>query len=106
MQDTQHTHHEQETELYDDTGVHASHCCKEHGCKYFDDDCPVVIGKISQWYDCEDCCSEKERFAEDAQILLESPKTLSDYLTQLQEHTKNPLILHALAQACEVLSKE
>ena len=35
--------------------VHASHCCKWHGCKYGDDDCPVVTGLIKQEYLCEWC---------------------------------------------------
>lgn len=41
-------------------GVHASHCCKWHGCKYGDDDCPVVSGEVEQEYICEDCWNELE----------------------------------------------
>lgn len=36
-------------------GVHASHCCVGHGCKYGDPDCPVVNELIKQKYMCEDC---------------------------------------------------
>ena len=36
-------------------GVHATHCCKWHGCKYGDPDCPVVSGEVEQEYLCEDC---------------------------------------------------
>lgn len=36
-------------------GVHASHCCKWHGCKYGDPDCPVVNGEVEQEYLCEYC---------------------------------------------------
>ena len=36
-------------------GVHAAHCCKWHGCKYGDKDCPVVLGKIEQEWPCEYC---------------------------------------------------
>jgi len=36
-------------------GVHASHCCLEHGCKYGDDDCPVCTTEIKQRYKCEEC---------------------------------------------------
>ena len=36
-------------------GVHKTHCCIQHGCKYGDDDCPVVLGIIKQEYVCEDC---------------------------------------------------
>lgn len=36
-------------------GVHVTHCCFEHGCKYMDPDCPVATGKLNQEYPCEDC---------------------------------------------------
>lgn len=36
-------------------GVHTSHCCIEHGCKYGDKNCPVVNGKVKQLYYCENC---------------------------------------------------
>lgn len=36
-------------------GVHQTHCCIIHGCKYLDDDCPVVNKVIEQSYLCEDC---------------------------------------------------
>lgn len=35
-------------------GVHRTHCCKTHGCKYGDKDCPVVSGEIKQVYECQD----------------------------------------------------
>lgn len=38
-----------------DYGVHATHCCAVHGCKYGDRGCPVVSGEIRQEYACEDC---------------------------------------------------
>lgn len=41
-------------------GVHISHCCKWHGCKYGDPDCPVVNGEIEQEYLCEDCYKDLE----------------------------------------------
>lgn len=41
-------------------GVHAAHCCKWHGCKYGDEDCPVVNGKVEQEYPCEYCSDELE----------------------------------------------
>ena len=43
----------------DRTGVHATHCCPEHGCKYCDDDCPVVNGEIAGIV-CESCMLEDE----------------------------------------------
>lgn len=36
-------------------GVHATHCCRRHGCKYGDPDCPVVFNRVKQEYPCEDC---------------------------------------------------
>lgn len=36
-------------------GTHATHCCWLHGCKYSDDDCPVITGDVKQAYGCEDC---------------------------------------------------
>lgn len=40
--------------------VHTSHCCKWHGCKYGDKDCPVVLGQVEQEYPCEWCSEELE----------------------------------------------
>lgn len=34
--------------------VHDAHCCPNHGCKYGDEDCPVVLGKEMGIY-CEVC---------------------------------------------------
>lgn len=39
-------------------GVHRTHCCFEHGCKYGDKDCPVELGLIKQDYPCEECGHE------------------------------------------------
>lgn len=36
-------------------GVHEGHCCALHGCKYGDEDCPVVSGETQQEYLCESC---------------------------------------------------
>lgn len=36
-------------------GAHPTHCCKWHGCKYGDPDCPVVTGKVNQIYLCDYC---------------------------------------------------
>jgi len=36
-------------------GVHISHCCNRHGCKYSEDDCPVALGKVEAEYK-QECC--------------------------------------------------
>lgn len=38
-------------------GVHVTHCCGLHGCKYGHDDCPVQKGEYAQQYACEYCRS-------------------------------------------------
>ena len=37
----------------EDWGVHETHCCLKHGCKYGYNDCPVELGLIKQRYACE-----------------------------------------------------
>jgi len=46
-----------ETTVNDAKNVHTEHCCKEHGCKYAEDDCPVVLGTMVQSFTCE-CCDK------------------------------------------------
>ena len=42
-------------------GVHESHCCPKHGCKYGDEECPVVLGLTQKHNEhCEMCEDEKE----------------------------------------------
>lgn len=36
-------------------GVHVTHCCVLHGCKYGHEDCPVETGVYAQAYPCMDC---------------------------------------------------
>lgn len=36
-------------------GVHITHCCLKHGCKYNDKDCPVINSDVEQKYLCEYC---------------------------------------------------
>jgi len=42
----------------DNEGVHRTHCCIFHGCKYGSSDCPVKNGEIEQEFICEDCSIE------------------------------------------------
>ena len=41
-------------------GVHAEHCCQDHGCKYGDENCPVEKGVVAQEYPCENCFSRDD----------------------------------------------
>ena len=44
----------------DNFGPHPTHCCAEHGCKYGNDECPVVGGDAAQVYPCEECDESEE----------------------------------------------
>lgn len=43
-------------------GTHVTHCCDQHGCKYGDEDCPVVLKTHPQAYPCETCGLNAEGF--------------------------------------------
>ena len=45
----------EEAELPYNIGVHVTHCCSLHYCKYGDEDCPVQKGEYLQKYACEYC---------------------------------------------------
>lgn len=44
-------------------GVHETHCCSSHGCKYGDNDCCVELGIAKQRYPCEFCNDEEQEFS-------------------------------------------
>jgi len=44
----------------DKIGVHTSHCCLNHGCKYGNTDCPVEFGGLKQEYPCAYCVWDSE----------------------------------------------
>ncbi len=47
----------------EDWGVHETHCCNKHGCKYGDhDDCPVEQDLTKGLYQCESCRWEEEDY--------------------------------------------
>lgn len=51
-------------------GVHATHCCSVHGCKYMQDDiCPVVNG-LDSGVECEACEWDQERIVDAIELLI------------------------------------
>ena len=42
-----------------DKCVHTEHCCKKHGCKYNDYNCPVAFGDKPQSFPCEWCLEDR-----------------------------------------------
>ncbi len=57
-------------------GVHQTHCCVLHGCKYGDDDCPVVSGDVEQEYPCEACGGEGIETVEDVKKVKSGQKKI------------------------------
>ena len=45
---------------YEDSGVHVSHCCVLHGCKYAEGTCPVWAALLTQEHPCEDCVDHSD----------------------------------------------
>jgi flavoprotein len=80
-------------------GVHLSHCCLEHGCKYNAPDCPVASGELAQLYPCDTCVEELEQFKELTTKVLASPEKLAEFLSQLCDHTSDTRLIGPLADA-------
>ena len=82
-------------------GVHLRHCCKKHGCKYGDDDCPVAFGDYEPEQDLCQYCVEAiwdEPKEENAtyEELVELVKNMTNKLIE------NELAIQALLQSFKV----
>ena len=67
--------------------VHQTHCCKLHGCKYGDPNCPVANGNIKQDYVCHTCYEDGIESMEELEKAL-NPKPeiiLSEIFKRLNE---------------------
>ena len=53
--------------MKDNKGVHQTHCCVLHGCKYGDDNCPVENEEIVQTCICESCDYDGIKTVKEAQ---------------------------------------
>ena len=84
-------------------GVHESHCCIHHGCKYGNEECPVVSGEIKQLYPCEDCQNEEMEFEYEAKDILKDSISLHYYLEKLLVHARNNKVREALQAAIDKL---
>lgn len=62
-------------------GVHETHCCTRHGCKYGDADCPVKAGRIKQAYECEQC---DEDAGNQPVTLAQLRKLLADFAAEVE----------------------
>ena len=69
-------------------GVHETHCCVDHGCKYGDEDCPVASGQLKQLYPCEECREEdpKDKATRELIKLAQDLVDLRDYDASAAEY--------------------
>lgn len=72
----------------DREGVHATHCCAYHGCKYGNDGCPVVAGRVKQEYPCEDCCIDRAEIQRLADLDIGPPDVPPGYWEEMAEWMK------------------
>jgi hypothetical protein len=61
-------------------GVHTSHCCTPHGCKYGEADCPVVLGTHKQEYLCEECTDTTDDIRHQAYYLANNREAFLELL--------------------------
>jgi len=57
--------------VVDKLGVHRTHCCILHGCKYGDENCPVILGNVEQGYLCEECDADGLKHVDDIKAMLQ-----------------------------------
>lgn len=77
-------------------GVHETHCCRKHGCKYFEnEDCPVVLGLIKQAYPCmvgddiNDPCMEDDEELIDFQMKYDEYRSVLENIENLTRNSSN-----------------
>lgn len=92
-------------------GVHETHCCRKHGCKYGDLDCPVAFG-THPGIKCE-FCEEDEMYESEIEDELEIPhqdeKIIADYGAFIAEQLRHQYrmgVLQGLRIAREQVTKE
>lgn len=87
-------------------GVHETHCCKKHGCKYGDEYCPVVLGHIKQVYKCEDgdfdngCFEPEVHELQKKELFVFTQKQLNEYTANVIKQT-----LETAAKKAEAINK-
>ena len=86
----------------DHDGVHTSHCCAKHGCKYCDEACPVETGRLQQEHPCEDCPTHTWTVTPSTPALLRG-KYAAGLIRdgQLVALVESPELAEYIAQACE-----
>lgn len=80
-------------------GVHSSHCCFHHGCKYGAPDCPVVLGEVTQEHPCETCAEDEDERIEFAKRITATPEAFARHLSEISGATSDPKIIGAIVVA-------
>lgn len=63
-------------------GVHVTHCCLHHGCKYDAEDCPVETGAIAQAHPCEQCQEDHLLAREQVEVIVSNTaRSIAEFLT-------------------------
>lgn len=70
-------------------GVHIGHCCFAHGCKYGHNDCPVELGKVNQYYPCEQCSDDYDSIEDHIQALQKQVEALQEVNLRVQKAREN-----------------
>lgn len=76
----------------EDWGVHERHCCPKHGCKYGDEECPVVLGLTEKHNTHCEMCEDEYNDPEPLALLMAWRKhesienTRSYYESWMEEH--------------------
>lgn len=69
--------------------VHEAHCCAIHGCKYNEEDCPVVNKTVKQQHLCPDCHETFNDMDDVVEILL-----LQNKIKELRDKGETEITLH------------
>lgn len=86
-------------------GVHRSHCCVIHGCKYGDRDCPVVSGEIAQEGPCDVCQVGDDTTSMEDNLIKALKGLLKSFIDGTHYETINPYFRPEVVYGLEVLAE-
>ena len=88
-------------------GVHITHCCSKHGCKYNNEDCPVVLGIVNQDQICEDCYYDiGDDYEPKENMFIEAfKKGQENYKKMLEDIGEIQYVLNILEEQLNTISK-
>jgi len=89
---------------------HVTHCCIVHGCKYGDEDCPIVTGEAVQMHPCITCEDREQTITNTNDVILlmmidrldQIVKSLSKVVDLIQESEN---YLQLIETSCEKMEE-